>query len=135
MITKERLAELKQIPYHVLATPPMVDDLLREIGDLLRENEEMKKVLEEIGDDAGKDLDELGALMRVAEAAEQLIEEPDMLSYPQRDVYGSCIKEDREAPLWTECGLYGRVGKDAARTLLALHRKLRESLQALREVK
>lgn len=70
-------------------------------------------------------------LEAVVLAARDIKDEPSCLGYPIRDVYGSSIKEDRSAPLWTESGLYGRVGKEAARTLLARHRILCEKLAAL----
>lgn len=47
----------------------------------------------------------------------------DCLCYPDVDVYGYCLEEDIAAPFWSECGLYGRVGKEAARTLLARHKR------------
>ncbi len=68
------------------------------------------------------------AALRVA--AEKMVSEPDCLEYPKGDVWGMHEKGDAEAPLWTEAGLYGRVGKEAARTLLAWHRKLRAALSA-----
>ena len=66
----------------------------------------------------------------IIKAATALIQDPSDLAYPARDGYGSCRREDREAPLWTESGLYGRVGKEAARTLLARRRMLKEALIA-----
>lgn len=68
--------------------------------------------------------------MRLRAALVVLTAEPGGLSYPIRDVYGSSVATDRAAPLWTEAGLYGRVGKEAARTLLARHRRAVEAIVA-----
>lgn len=67
------------------------------------------KDMENERDTARADLaDAVAALKDVLDAPE--------CAYPESDCYGLC--EDADAPLWTEAGLYGRVGKDAARTLL-----------------
>lgn len=55
-------------------------------------------------------------------ALKNMVADPGDLAYPAKDVWGhKPLKEDYEAPLWTECGLYGRVGKEAARTMLVFH--------------
>lgn len=60
----------------------------------------------------------------IAKAARDLAGEPGDILYPESDVYSLHLREDTEAPLWSEAGLYGRVGKEAARTLLAHHASL-----------
>ena len=55
----------------------------------------------------------------------RMTSEPSDLVYPELDANGLDGSEeqngddDSAAPLWTEAGLYGRVGKEAARTMLA----------------
>lgn len=72
------------------------------------------------------------AVLRLAAQVAILTSEPGDLAYPARDVYGFCRRDDREAPLWTEGGLYGRVGKGSARTLLGRRKR---ALEMLDEVK
>ena len=50
-----------------------------------------------------------------------LVSEPDCISYPERGVYDEPIYSD--APFWSEAALYELVGKEAARTLLARHKR------------
>ena len=68
--------------------------------------------------------------IRLRAALDEMTSEPGDLLYPERDVYGETGDDDENgvAPLWTEAGLYGRVGKDAARTLLARHRRAKSAL-------
>lgn len=48
-----------------------------------------------------------------------------------KDVYGNKVsKEDLDAPLWTEAGLYGRVGKDLARELLGRRQEILDEIRA-----
>jgi len=76
--------------------------------------------------------DALARLQRVVEAASHLAKDPADKSYPIVDCYESGDeKDDAKAPMWTEAGLYGRFGKEAARTLLARHRKLADALADL----
>ena len=65
---------------------------------------------------------------KLVDTAKEMIKEPLDLDYPQKDVYGYCSKDDIAAPFWSESGLYGRVGKEAARTLLARRHRLCEAL-------
>jgi hypothetical protein len=65
---------------------------------------------------------------KLVQAAKEMIKDPLDLDYPQKDVYGFCSKDEIDAPFWTESGLYGRVGKEAARTLLARRKRLCEAL-------
>ena len=65
------------------------------------------------------------------DACLKLVGEPDCLCYPVKDVYGLKDKDDITAPLWTESGLYGRVGKEAARTLLAWRDGVIRALESL----
>ncbi len=67
------------------------------------------------------------------EAVLALLSEPGDLEYPVEDVYseGPDVDGNGDAPFWSEAGLYGRVGKEAARTLLARHRRATEALAAL----
>ena len=69
----------------------------------------------------------------VREAFAALLSEPGDLDYPVEDVYsdGPDVDGNGDAPFWSEGGLYGRVGKEAARTLLARHRRAMEALAAL----
>ena len=69
----------------------------------------------------------------VREAFRVLLSEPGDLDYPVEDVYseGPDVDGNGDAPFWSEAGLYGRVGKEAARTLLARHRRATEALAAL----
>lgn len=66
-------------------------------------------------------------------AASKLLQEPGYADYPLKDCYGSNgkpLSKDGEAhaPFWSEVGLYGRVGKEAGRTLLTWHEKLRKAV-------
>jgi hypothetical protein len=73
------------------------------------------------------------ALAEAVEAFRALLSEPRDLDYPVEDVYGEGpdMGGNAEAPFWSEAGLYGRAGKEAARTLLARHRKATAALAAL----
>ena len=65
----------------------------------------------------------------LVEAAAKMLEDPSDKYYPRVDCYASGDeRQDAKAPMWTEAGLYGRFGKEAARTLLARHRKLKAAL-------
>lgn len=75
----------------------------------------------------------VNALENLLTSAQLIITEPDMLSYPKKDVYNQHSKEDSLAPFWSEAGLYGRVGKDAARTLLIRKLMLQQAINALIE--
>jgi hypothetical protein len=53
--------------------------------------------------------------------------------YPVKDIWGrKPEEEDLDAPLWTEAGLYGRVGKDLARTLLGKREYILSLLASLK---
>lgn len=75
----------------------------------------------------------LPSLLAVAEAAEAVMADVHDLAYPESDVYGLAEPGDVNAPLWSEAGLYGRLGKEAARTVLARVNALRAALDELRE--
>ena len=64
-----------------------------------------------------------------------LLSEPhDLDAPPALLATGMWAKEDADAPFWSEAGLYGRVGKEAARTLLVRHRRATEALDLLRDL-
>jgi hypothetical protein len=65
---------------------------------------------------------------KLVQTAKEMIAEPLDLDYPQKDVYGYCSKDEIDAPFWSESGLYGRVGKEAGRTLLVRRKRLCEAL-------
>ncbi len=51
-------------------------------------------------------------------------EHPD-IQFPEKDVWGMRpLDGDKEAPLWSEAGLYGRIGKDTARDLLRIRKNI-----------
>ena len=76
------------------------------------------------------------ALRGLVEAAQQMVRnDVELLSFPKIDAYGEKpLKEDIEAPIWSEAALYGRFGKDAARTLLGRVERLESALSAARRV-
>lgn len=70
-------------------------------------------------------------VLKLLDAALELIGEPDCQEYPERDVYGEGPAENGGLPFWSEAGTYGRFGKEAARTLLARRRRLVDAAWAL----
>lgn len=73
-------------------------------------------------------------LSNLIDACRRMLLPIDCQEYPMKDVYGSNGKKgkvgerDIDMPFWSEAGLYPRVGKEAARTLLGRYENLRETL-------
>ena len=79
-------------------------------------------------DEKGLPVTGIAGQLRIA--LEELVSNDiDCLAYPEKDVCGEHEQDDAEAPFWSECGLYGRVGKEAARTLLARRRHAMDLLK------
>lgn len=102
---------------HSIYAPPATAAVVRALRALLAEPAPVAQV---------------GEVMEAAEAFRLLLSEPSDLESPASLVAtGMWEKGDSEAPFWSEAGLYGRVGREAARTLLARHRRATVALAAL----
>ena len=78
-------------------------------------------------------VDSFPEILQLLDSCANMLEPLEDMDYPDKDVYGSNGRKgkvgerDCDMPFWSEGGLYPRIGKEAARTLLARYTKLQNA--------